>query len=95
MSTKHCYETEKIFLALKITVKSHNNLLPIVKTPVEEMVKCMCIKTIPYSTLVIQLKHYYSLSLGCRKVTQFPWELDMAPYTSEGIQQRERTDSPG
>lgn len=26
---------------------------------------------------------------------KFPWELDMAPYTSEGIQERERADSPG
>lgn len=26
-------------------------------------------------------------------VTQFPWVLDMAPYTAEGIQERERSDN--
>jgi ubiquitin carboxyl-terminal hydrolase 9/24 len=57
----------------------------------------MCIKTLP-STLVIQLKRFYydwdaGRSLKFDDYFQFPWELDMAPYTAEGIQERDRHDS--
>ena len=34
-------------------------------------------------------------SLFCLKLLQFPWVLDMAPYTAEGIQERERNDNSG
>ncbi|KAI9556016.1 hypothetical protein GHT06_018579 [Daphnia sinensis] len=112
----HRYEREQIFLALNLTVKSHNlvdSLEQFVKGELLEgdnayfceecgvkrnTVKRMCIKTLP-STLVIQLKRFYydwdaGRSLKFDDYFQFPWDLDMAPYTAEGIQERERTDSP-
>ncbi len=57
----------------------------------------MCIKTLP-STLAIQLKRFYydwdaGRSLKFDDYFQFPWVLDMAPYTAEGIVERERSDN--
>ncbi|TRY69996.1 hypothetical protein TCAL_02811 [Tigriopus californicus] len=57
-------------------------------------VKRMCIRTLP-PTLVIQLKRFHydwetNRSLKFDDVFQFPWTIDMGPYTTEGIHLKEK-----
>jgi len=59
-------------------------------------IKRMCIKQLP-SNLVIQLKRFHydwetNRALKFDDYFQFPWELDMAPYTAEGIASKESND---
>lgn len=56
-------------------------------------IKRMCIKTLP-STLVIQLKRFHydwetNRALKFDDFFQFPWNLDMSPYTTEGVKKEE------
>ena len=53
-------------------------------------IKRMCIRTLP-QTLVIQLKRFHydwetNRALKFGDFFQFPWTIDMGPYTTEGIQ---------
>ena len=59
-------------------------------------VKRMCIKQLP-QTLVIQLKRFHydwetNRALKFDDYFEFPWILDMGPYTTEGISAREDRD---
>ena len=56
-------------------------------------IKRMCIRTLP-QTLVIQLKRFHydwetNRALKFDDFFQFPWTIDMGPYTTEGIQRAE------
>jgi ubiquitin carboxyl-terminal hydrolase 9/24 len=53
-------------------------------------IKRMCIRSLP-QTLVIQLKRFHydwetNRALKFDDFFQFPWTIDMGPYTTEGIQ---------
>ncbi|KAK2704726.1 ubiquitin carboxyl-terminal hydrolase 24-like [Artemia franciscana] len=57
-------------------------------------IKRLCIKTLP-STLVIQLKRFHydweaGRSLKFDDYLQFPWTLDMKPYTAEGLEEQDQ-----
>ena len=61
-----------------------------------DTIKRMCIRKLP-QTLVIQLKRFHydwetNRAVKFDDYFQFPWTLDMGPYTSEGIKRAEMDD---
>ena len=60
-------------------------------------IKRMCIRKLP-QTLVLQLKRFHfdwetNRAVKFDDFFEFPWTLDMSPYTTEGIQRRESVSS--
>ena len=62
-------------------------------------VKRMCVRKLP-QTLVIQLKRFHydwetNRAVKFDDYFQFPWTLEMGPYTSEGIRRAEQVGDEG